>query len=295
MNLDQFITAASDYARRVDETFWMLTAISAVIIILLAVLILTFIIRYRRGSDAPRGELPKALRHEIEIGWTAATLLLFLFMFWWAAVQIAHGAASAEKRAGNPRRRQAVDVALPASDRRARDRRAACAGRHAGTAGDDIAGRHPRPLSAGVALEAGHLARPLHLSVVQRRQRPACSISPARNFAAPTIRSWPAQWTFSTPAGLCALDRGAAGRRRSRPSGRGAVSIPLGCSGCHDSRESTCTRPICTASTDTSCSSPTGAPSPPMRLICGTASCCRSRDMRRRLYADDMPNFTRRR
>jgi cytochrome c oxidase subunit 2 len=87
MNLAQFTTAASDYARRVDESFWLLVAISAVIVLILVALILTFIIRYRRGSDAPRGELPEVLKHEIEIGWTTATLFLFLFMFWWADVQ----------------------------------------------------------------------------------------------------------------------------------------------------------------------------------------------------------------
>lgn len=88
MNLDQFVTQASDYARRVDETFWILTTLSTVVVILLVALILIFIIRYRRGSDAPRGELPEWLKHEIEIGWTAATLFLFLFLFWWAGAEL---------------------------------------------------------------------------------------------------------------------------------------------------------------------------------------------------------------
>lgn len=88
MSLDQFITEASGYARRVDETFWILVAISCVVVFLLTGLILTFIIRYRRGSDAPRGPLPEALKHEIEIGWTSATFFLFLFLFWWAGVEL---------------------------------------------------------------------------------------------------------------------------------------------------------------------------------------------------------------
>jgi cytochrome c oxidase subunit 2 len=85
MSLDRFITAASDYAQRVDEFFWLLVALSTVIVLLLSALILIFMVRYRRDSNAPRGELPEIYRYEIEIGWTTATLFLFLFIFWWAA------------------------------------------------------------------------------------------------------------------------------------------------------------------------------------------------------------------
>ena len=46
---------------------------------------LTFSIRYRRDSPARRGELPELLKREVELGWTAGTLFLFLFIFWWAA------------------------------------------------------------------------------------------------------------------------------------------------------------------------------------------------------------------
>jgi len=88
MNLGQFITAASPYARRVDETFWILNGLSATIVILLVALIVTFMFRYRRGSPAPRRELPELRKHEIEIGWTVATFFLFMFMFWWAGVEL---------------------------------------------------------------------------------------------------------------------------------------------------------------------------------------------------------------
>jgi cytochrome c oxidase subunit 2 len=88
MNLDQFVTAASDYARSVDETFWLLVTVSTAVVLFLVALILTFMIRYRRDSPAPRGELPEAFKNEIEIGWTVATLFLFLFLFWWAGVQL---------------------------------------------------------------------------------------------------------------------------------------------------------------------------------------------------------------
>jgi cytochrome c oxidase subunit 2 len=85
MSLDQFMTEASDYAARVDHTFWMLVTLSALVMLLVIGLTGVFVVRYRRGSNAPRGELPEAFKHEVEIGWTAATLFLFLFLFWWAA------------------------------------------------------------------------------------------------------------------------------------------------------------------------------------------------------------------
>ena len=44
-------------------------------------------VKYRRGSKATRREIPEWLGHEIEIGWTLATLFLFLFIFWWAGTR----------------------------------------------------------------------------------------------------------------------------------------------------------------------------------------------------------------
>jgi cytochrome c oxidase subunit 2 len=87
MTLDQFTTAASNYAQSIDHLFWLLVAISGFIIGLVSVLIIVFLIRYRRGSSAPRGEFPEWFKHEIEIGWTVATLFLFLFIYWWAGTR----------------------------------------------------------------------------------------------------------------------------------------------------------------------------------------------------------------
>jgi cytochrome c oxidase subunit 2 len=42
-----------------------------------------FSIRYRQGTTARRGPLPNLLRREIEVGWTAATTFLAIFIFWW--------------------------------------------------------------------------------------------------------------------------------------------------------------------------------------------------------------------
>jgi cytochrome c oxidase subunit II len=85
MTTDSFMTAASDYAGQVDSTFWVLVTISSLITLLVASLIAGFSLRYRRGSHAWRGPLSERRGREVEIGWTVATLFLFLFIFWWAA------------------------------------------------------------------------------------------------------------------------------------------------------------------------------------------------------------------
>lgn len=85
MTLDQFTTAASDYAVRVDHLFYLLSIISGLVVALVAGLIIVFFALYYRGSSMPRGPVPERNSREIEIGWTVATLFSFLFLFWWAA------------------------------------------------------------------------------------------------------------------------------------------------------------------------------------------------------------------
>jgi cytochrome c oxidase subunit II len=87
MSLDQFTTAASDYAHSIDRLFWLLVVVSGFIVGLVSVMIVVFLAKYRRGSKATRREIPEWLGHEIEIGWTLATLFLFLFIFWWAGTR----------------------------------------------------------------------------------------------------------------------------------------------------------------------------------------------------------------
>ena len=48
-------------------------------------LILTFAFRYRNDSRAKRGDLPEWMQRDFEIGWTAATFFLFLFIAWFTA------------------------------------------------------------------------------------------------------------------------------------------------------------------------------------------------------------------
>lgn len=85
MNIAAFTTQASQHAAAIDHIFYGLSAISAAIAFLVFTLVIGFSFRYYRGSKAKRGKLPKFLRNEFEIGWTVATLFLFLFIFWWAA------------------------------------------------------------------------------------------------------------------------------------------------------------------------------------------------------------------
>ncbi|WP_152047080.1 cytochrome c oxidase subunit II [Aureimonas psammosilenae] len=79
-----WLPAASVQGRATDTLFFALLALSAFIFFTVLVLIVTFAVRYRHGSGAPRGEMPAFARREFEIGWTAATFFLFIFLFWWA-------------------------------------------------------------------------------------------------------------------------------------------------------------------------------------------------------------------
>ena len=77
---------ASTFAPKVDGIFWLLAGMSGAIMLVVGVVVLAFAFRYRRGTNAPRGPVPERLGREVEIGWTAATLFAFLFVFWFAAV-----------------------------------------------------------------------------------------------------------------------------------------------------------------------------------------------------------------
>lgn len=73
---------ASGFSARVDATFFGLLGASAAVVLLLVALNLIFLVRYRRGSRAPRGPLPIST-WKIEAGWIGATTLGFLGIFAW--------------------------------------------------------------------------------------------------------------------------------------------------------------------------------------------------------------------
>ena len=85
MNISAFTTEASNHAAVIDRMFYGLSTMSVLIALLVFGLVIGFSFRFYRGSKAKRGRLPHILQNEFEIGWSTATLFLFLFIFWWAA------------------------------------------------------------------------------------------------------------------------------------------------------------------------------------------------------------------
>ena len=77
------LAEASTAAPRIDGIFLVLLLLGGGVMALVGLLILVFAVRYRRGSAVERKPLPALLGREVEIGWTAATLFVFLFLFWW--------------------------------------------------------------------------------------------------------------------------------------------------------------------------------------------------------------------
>ncbi|MBT0667615.1 cytochrome c oxidase subunit II [Novosphingobium profundi] len=76
---------ASTLAPRIDHLFFALVGLSLVIVLLVGCLVAGFAVRYRRGSKAQRGQLPKWITRDVELGWTAATFFVAIFIFWFAA------------------------------------------------------------------------------------------------------------------------------------------------------------------------------------------------------------------
>lgn len=79
-----FPAQASSVAASVDRLYFFLILSTVSLAVLLAVLVITFAIRYHRRSDR---EVPpqKSFSHVFEYAWTGATFLLFLAMFAWGA------------------------------------------------------------------------------------------------------------------------------------------------------------------------------------------------------------------
>jgi cytochrome c oxidase subunit 2 len=76
---------ASTQAVRTDHIVAWLMLMSGTIIVIVFGLIIGFSFRYRNGSRAKRGDLPAWVSRDLEIGWTAATLFLALFIAWFTA------------------------------------------------------------------------------------------------------------------------------------------------------------------------------------------------------------------
>ncbi len=224
MNIAQFTTEASEYAAKVDNLFYLLSIISGIIVLLVTGADCRFLraLLPRLEHAAGRGARAQKPRDRNRLDRRDA--LYFPLHLLVGGVRAADRGDAAEGCARDPRRRQTMDVAVPASERRARNQRAARARVHRCPAGDDVAGCHPRSLSAGTAIEAGHSSRSLHLRMVQGRQDwnlpfHLCRILRDRSFGHGRLAR-------NRHAGrLCALDRGAAAGRRSGASGRGTFPL----------------------------------------------------------------------
>ena len=79
-----FPEQASTMAGRVDALYFFLVAVSAFFSILIATLVVTFAVRYRRRSDS---EVPPAIHGSValELTWSLIPLGIVLFVFVWAA------------------------------------------------------------------------------------------------------------------------------------------------------------------------------------------------------------------
>jgi len=75
---------ASSAAAGVDRLAFTLFVVGALLVLILGFLNLAFVIRYRRGSAAPRPPLQIA-SWKIETAWIAATTVVFLGIFCWGA------------------------------------------------------------------------------------------------------------------------------------------------------------------------------------------------------------------
>ena len=83
MSLPVFPAEASTQAVKTDQILLGLVLVTGAILVVVFGLILGFSFRYRNGSPAKRGTLPNWITRDFEVGWTAATLFLALFIAWW--------------------------------------------------------------------------------------------------------------------------------------------------------------------------------------------------------------------
>ena len=79
------LPAASDIAQRVDLLFFTLVALTGVVALAIITLLVVFSVRYRAGAKVDRSNPPVNLRW-LEYGWTFTPLVIFLCIFFWAAI-----------------------------------------------------------------------------------------------------------------------------------------------------------------------------------------------------------------
>ncbi|HTT05702.1 MAG TPA: cytochrome c oxidase subunit II [Steroidobacteraceae bacterium] len=83
MIIDPLLPPASTLAPRVDHLFVAMAALTGLVAISVALLMLIFVVRYRRGSKADRRNPPSGA-FWLEVGWTGIPLLAFFIIFLWS-------------------------------------------------------------------------------------------------------------------------------------------------------------------------------------------------------------------
>ena len=194
MTLSIFPPEASRQAYNVDLIFLSLCAVSVVIVLGVFITGTVFAIRYRRGSPAPRGELPEWINREFEITWTVGTFFAFVFIFWFAGATFL-----AEYKA--PPDAEEIHVVgkqwmwkIEHPTVRAKSTRLHVPIERPDPARDDLAGRHPLVLPAGAAHQAGRRPRTLYDDRLQGRQGRHLQSALRRILRRAAIRRWAAGW-----------------------------------------------------------------------------------------------------
>jgi len=83
MILDPLPPPASTLAPKIDHLFIAMAALTGLVAISVALLMLIFVVRYRRGSKADRRNPPSGA-FWLEVGWTGIPLLAFFVIFLWS-------------------------------------------------------------------------------------------------------------------------------------------------------------------------------------------------------------------
>lgn len=82
-----FPEAASTLAHEIDAVFLFMLGLCAATIVLVLALMITFLVRYRKGTNVDRSRrLPKRKRHRLEWIWIILPTLIFLGVFVWAGL-----------------------------------------------------------------------------------------------------------------------------------------------------------------------------------------------------------------
>jgi len=76
---------ASDVARKVDALFFTLLGVTGGVALAIAIVVVVFCIRYRRGTRVDRSSAPTQ-KPWLEITWTLTPLAIFVALFVWGAV-----------------------------------------------------------------------------------------------------------------------------------------------------------------------------------------------------------------